>query len=72
MTVSTTRTDARQRRVRHVLQEYGVLTHDTLRELCHADGWEVPFDVVLTNAMTCGRVKRLSDGCDLFEAGEID
>jgi hypothetical protein len=70
MTVSHTTTDARQRRVRHVLQEYGVLTHDTLRDLCHADGWEVPFEVVLANAVRCGRVKRLSD--ELFEAGEVD
>jgi hypothetical protein len=70
MTVSTTTTDARQRRVRHVLVEYGVLTHDTLRDLCHADGWEVPFEVVLANAVRCGRVKRLSD--ELFEAGEAD
>jgi hypothetical protein len=70
MTVSTSTTDARQRRVRHVLQEYGVLTHDTLRDLCHADGWEVPFEVVLRNACTSGRVKRLSD--ELYEAGAND
>jgi hypothetical protein len=70
MTVSTTTTDARQRRVRHVLQAYGVLTHDTLRDLCHADGWEVPFEVVLTHACRRGRVKRLSD--ELYEAGEVD
>ena len=70
MTVSTTTTDARQRRIRHVLQEYGCLTHDTLRNLCHADGWEVPFEVVLTNAVRSGRVKRLSD--ELFEPGEVD
>ena len=70
MTVSTNATDARQRRVRHVLVEYGVLTHDTLRDLCHADGWEVPFELVLTNAVHCGRVKRLSN--ELFEAGETD
>jgi hypothetical protein len=62
--------DARQRRLRHVLEGYGVLTRRNLRELCHADGWEVPFDVVLTRAVRCGRIKQLSD--DLFELGEVE
>jgi hypothetical protein len=70
MSASINTTEARQRRVRHVLQEYGVLTHDTLRELCHADGWEVPFELVLTNAVRCGRVKQLSP--ELFEPGDPD
>jgi hypothetical protein len=63
-------TEARQRRLRHVLNGYGVLTRDRLRELCHADGWEVPFDVVLVRAVRCGQVKQLSD--ELFEPGATD
>jgi hypothetical protein len=68
-TAAANTTEARQRRIRHVLEGYGVLTHDSLRELCHADGWEVPFDVVLTRAVRRGQVKRLSD--ELFEPGEV-
>jgi hypothetical protein len=60
-------TVARQRRLQHVLEQYGVLTHDSLCELAGASHWSVPFDVVLHNAIRAGRVRRLSD--DLFEAG---
>jgi hypothetical protein len=58
---------ARQRRLQHVLQHYGVLTRDSLRELAGAARWQVPFDVVLRRAMRSGRVRRLSE--DLFEPG---
>jgi hypothetical protein len=67
---AATPTEARQRRIRHVLEGYGVLTHDNLRELCHADGWEVPFEVVLSRAVRRGQVKQLS--AELFEAGPTE
>ena len=61
-------TEARQMRIHHMLKSYKVLTHDSLRDLCHADAWEVPFEVVLTRAVRSGQVRRLSD--ELYEAGE--
>jgi hypothetical protein len=63
-------TVARQRRLQHVLEHYGVLTRDSLRELAGASHWQVPFDVVLRRATRAGRVRRLSD--DLFEPGPPD
>ena len=70
ITRATSTTDARQLRLRHVLDSYGVLTRQNLRELCHADGWEVPFDVVLERAVRCGRIRQLSE--DLFEPGAAE
>lgn len=60
-------TVARQRKLRRLLETYGVLTRDHLREAAHARGWDVPFDVALRRAVHSGRVRQLSR--DLFEAG---
>jgi hypothetical protein len=60
-------TEARQRKLRRILETYGVLTREHLRELAHADRWRVPFDVALARAVRSGRVRRLTR--DLFEAG---
>jgi hypothetical protein len=59
--------DARHRKLWRILNSYGVLTHDALRELAHPDGWDMSFEVVLARAVAAGRVRRLS--ADLYEAG---
>jgi fatty acid desaturase len=58
---------ARHRTLQRVLESYGVLTYDSLRELAHTDRWETPFSVVLERAIETGHVWRLSG--DLYEAG---
>lgn len=58
---------ARQRRLRRTLESYGVLTGERLRELSHAELWEVPFELTLKRAEHAGRVQRLAE--DLYEAG---
>jgi hypothetical protein len=58
---------ARQRRLRRILESYGVLTVERLREFAHADRWEVPFELTLKRATRAGRVRRLAE--DLYEAG---
>lgn len=58
---------ARQRRLRRILETYGVLTAERLREFSHADVWEVPFELTLKRAQSSGRVRRLGE--DLYEAG---
>lgn len=58
---------ARQRRLRRVLDTYGPLTESGLHELVGAEGWHVPFDVVLHRAIRSERVRRLGD--ELYEVG---
>jgi hypothetical protein len=58
---------ARQRRLRRLLETYGVLTGARLRELAAADGWHVPYELTLKRALAAGRVRRLA--ADLYEAG---
>jgi hypothetical protein len=65
--VARTHAIARQRKLRRILESYGVLTHDNLRALAHAGAWSVPFETVLANAIRSGRVRRIAD--DLYEAG---
>jgi hypothetical protein len=60
-------TVARQRTLRRVLEAYGVLTREHLREAAHAGRWKVPFDVALRRAVRSGRVRQLTR--DLFEPG---
>jgi hypothetical protein len=62
--------EARHRMLQRVLESYGVLTYERLRELSHADCWETAFSVVLERAVRSGRVRRLSN--DLYEAGPRD
>jgi hypothetical protein len=61
------RVEARHRTLQRVLQSYGVLTYESLRDLAHTDRWETPFSVVLERAIETGHVRRISD--DLYEAG---
>ena len=62
--------EARHRTLERLLESYGVLTYDSLRELSHADRWETPLSTVLDRAIAAGRVRRLSG--DLYEAGSHD
>jgi hypothetical protein len=59
---------ARQRKLRRILESYGVLTGSDLCAVAHASAWSVPFTTVLDNAVRSGRVRRLS--ADLYEAGK--
>lgn len=65
--IARTHAIARQRKLRRILESYGVLTHADLRALAHAGAWSVPFETVLDDAVRSGRVLRLSGG--LYEAG---
>jgi hypothetical protein len=65
--VSRSLTVARQRKLRRVLQSYGVLTREHLRALAGAESWRVPFELTLKRAITAKRVRRLYG--DLYEAG---
>ncbi len=67
LVVAPTHAIARQRKLRRILESYGVLTHADLRAFAHAAAWSVPFETVLDNAVRSGRVRRLSAG--LYEAG---
>jgi bisphosphoglycerate-independent phosphoglycerate mutase (AlkP superfamily) len=58
---------ARQRRLQRVLETYGVLTTERLRELSGAESWHVPIELTLKRALAAERVRRLS--ADLYEAG---
>ena len=59
--------EKRRDEIDRILESYGVLTYDSLRDLAHTDRWETPFSVVLARAIETGHVRRLSD--DLYEAG---
>ncbi|HET8755033.1 MAG TPA: hypothetical protein VFM58_03440 [Solirubrobacteraceae bacterium] len=58
---------ARQRKLRRILESYGVLTHDALQALARGRSWRVPFETVLERAVASGRVVRLPGG--FYEAG---
>jgi hypothetical protein len=58
---------ARQRKLKRLLESHGVLTVGHLRELSGAEAWQVPFELVIKNAVAAGRVRRLND--ELYEAG---
>jgi len=60
-------TVARQRRLRRVLQSYGILTRERLRDAAGANAWRVPFELTLLRAVRAGRVRRL--GRDFYKAG---
>jgi hypothetical protein len=51
---------ARQRHLQRILESYGILTRESLRELSGADGWRTPFSVVLHRAVRNGLIRRLS------------
>ena len=58
-----TLTDPRAARVIRVLNSYGVLTHDSLAELCDMKllGGSGAFEHALRDAVAAGRVRKLGD-----------
>ncbi len=63
------RFEAELERVTHVLESYGVLTDDILRDLCRADQWShADFTLVLDAGVRDGRLKKL--GSKFYELAE--
>ena len=58
--------DARQLKLRRILESHGPLTRARLLELAHAESWHTEAELVLERAERAGRIRRLGD--ELFEA----